>query len=417
MSIRITCLAIALLVIGFSMGSTRLHAQDSPALTSGEDAYQAQRKFANTLLEQDKYLEALPVFESLAKQNSNDPDVIFGWGLSLMNHSATLTDTEAARQERVRARELLIRSKELGKKSGLLDNLLDMLPLDGAVTFSSVGDVDAAMKAGEAAFAKNDYEEAIKNYTHAAQLDPKNYHALLFIGDSYFAERKFPEAVQWYDRAISLDPNIETGYRYEADLYIKSGEMEKARQRSIQAVVADPYTQATWRALNYWANSNKVALSQRKISVPGSTERKDEMHINITLDPKDSDGTSGAWAAYQLSRAAWMGDEFKKHFPNEKQYRHSLLEEADALRLAAAVLTGKDNMKKHGKDYQKNPDVSLLLRLCEAKMIEPYVLLSAPDRDIALNDYAPYRSQHRDQLEAYLSQFVVPPTPPQTGKN
>ena len=45
-------------------------------------------------------------------------------------------------------------------------------------------------------------------------------------------------------------------------------------------------------------------------------------------------------------------------------------------------------------------------------MIEPYVLLSASDRDIALNDYVPYREQHRDQLEAYLSQFVVPPAPP-----
>ena len=416
MSIRLARLAMAFLLFGFSLGQSLLHAQDSPSPPSAEDAYQAQRKFANTLLDQQKYLEALPVFESLAKQNPNDPDVIFGWGLSLLNHSAT-ADTEAARQERVRARELLIRSKQLGKKSGLLENFLEMLPPDGAVTFSSTGDVDAAMKAGEAAFARNDYEEAIKNYTHAAQLDPKNYHALLFIGDSYFAEKKFPEAVQWYDRAIALDPDMETGYRYEADLYIKSGEMEKARQRSIQAVVANPYTQATWRALNYWANSNKVALSQRKISVPGSTERKDEMHINITLDPKDSDGTSGAWAAYQISRAAWMGDEFKKHFPNEKQYRHSLLEEADALRLAAAVLTEKDNMKKHGKEYQKNPDVSLLLRLYDAKMIEPYVLLGAADRDIALNDYAPYRAQHRDLLEAYLSQFVVPPTPTETGKN
>jgi hypothetical protein len=54
----------------------------------------------------------------------------------------------------------------------------------------------------------------------------------------------------------------------------------------------------------------------------------------------------------------------------------------------------------------------LLLKLYEAKMIEPYVLLSAPDRDIALNDYVPYREQHRDLLETYLSQFVVPPTPP-----
>jgi len=44
-------------------------------------------------------------------------------------------------------------------------------------------------------------------------------------------------------------------------------------------------------------------------------------------------------------------------------------------------------------------------------MLEPYVLISAPDRDIASNEYVPYREQHRDQLEAYLSQFIVPPAP------
>lgn len=414
MSTRLSRLAIAFLVGGFFMGLSTVHAQDSPAPPTAADAYQAQRKFANTLLDQQKYLEALPVFESLAKQNPNDADVIFGWGLSLLNHSATLADTEAARQERVRARELLIRSKELGKKSGLLENLLDMLPPDGGITFSSAGDVDAAMKAGEAAFAKNDYEEAIKNYTYAAKLDPKNYHALLFIGDSYFAEKKFPEAVQWYDRAIALDPNIETGYRYEADLYIKSGEMEKARQRSIQAVVANPYTQATWRALNYWANSNKVELKKVRINTPAAETKNGRTNITLNMNSKDGILGGMAWIIYGGVRTQWQKEEFKKHFPDAKEYRHSLAEESAALSTAAA---GVSSDAKKNKKQPTDPDVVLLMTLYDAKMIEPYVLLSAPDRDIALNDYAPYRAQHRDQLEAYLSQFVVPPTPPQIGKN
>ncbi len=403
--------AFLFFVMSVSIRATPLLAQEnSTPLPAAEDPYQAQRKFAIALENGKKYLEALPVFESLARQNPNDPEVIFGWGACLLEHSATVTDTAAARQERVRARELLIRSRELGKKSDLLDNLLEMLPADGAITFSVAGEVDAAMKAGEAAFAKNDYEEAIKNYTRAAELDPKNYHAILFIGDSYFAEKQFPKAVEWYDRAIALDPNIEAGYRYEADLYIKSGEMEKARKRSIQAVVANPYTQATWRALNYWATSNKAALGQPKINVPGSTERKDETHINITVNPEGSTGINAAWLGYSLSRATWMEDKFKENFPNEPNYRHSLKEESESLRSAASFLAEKHNQEKYHKDYEKDPNVTLLLKLYEAKMIEPYVLISAPDRDIALNDYVPYRERHRDQLEAYLSQFVVPPT-------
>jgi tetratricopeptide (TPR) repeat protein len=402
-------LAILLFANALSAGAPITLAQDaatpSPAT---EDVYQAQRKFAIALLNDKKYLEALPIFESLAKQNPNDPEVIFGWGTSLLNHSATVTDAAAGRQERVHARELLIRSKELGKKGDLLDNLLEMLPADGSITFSSAADVDAAMKAGEAAFAKNDYEEAIKNYSRASQLDPKNYQAALFVGDSYFAEKEFPKAVEWYDRAIALDPNIETGYRYEADLYIKSGEMEKARARSIQAVVANPYSQVTWRALNYWASSNKVALNKIHINTPAADTKNGQ--TNITLNMNSPGGIMGsmAWIIYGGVRTQWQKEEFKKHFPDAKEYRHSLPEEAAALNTAAL---GISNDSKKSKKPPSDPDLALLLRLFEAKMFEPYVLLSAPDRDIALNDYVPYREKHRDQLETYLSQFIVPPTP------
>ena len=406
-------LALSLTTINFSAAAQDASPAPAPSTTSAtaDDAYQAQRKFAMALLKQQKHIEALPAFESLAKQNPNDADVLFGWGACLINHSATVSDPNAAKAERIHARRLLIRSKELGNKSALLANLLDLVPEDGSVGFSSASETDAAMRGGESAFAKNDYDEAIKHYSHALELDPKNYHAALFVGDSYFAQKDFPNAVVWYDRAIALDPNIETAYRYEADLYVKSGEMEKARTRSIQAVVANPYSQITWRALNYWAASNHLQITQPKIKIPGGVERKDDQHINITLSPKESaGGIDAAWTAYGISRAYWMGDNFKENFPKDPQYRHSLLEESDSLKMAADVLSGKDR-KKHAKDYEKDPDVTLLLKLYDAKMLEPYVLISAPDRDIASNDYVPYREQHRDQLEAYLSQFIVPPAP------
>src|SRR5215475_3381494 len=70
----------------------------APAPDAPEDAYHAQRKFAIALLNQQKQLEALPVFESLAKQNPNDPEVLFGWGACLVTHSATVADPEAGRQ-------------------------------------------------------------------------------------------------------------------------------------------------------------------------------------------------------------------------------------------------------------------------------------------------------------------------------
>jgi tetratricopeptide (TPR) repeat protein len=186
-------------------------------------------------------LEALPIFQQLAKQNPNDADVIFGWGACLIDHSATLGNEAAANQERMQARELLVRAKELGNKSPLLLNLLEMLPEDRSIRHDKNAEVDQGIHDGEAAFAKNDYNAAIAGYSRAFALDPKNYSAALFIGDSYFAKKDFVNATIWYEHAIQIDPTIETAYRYQADMLIKNGDMAKARTRSIQAVVASPY--------------------------------------------------------------------------------------------------------------------------------------------------------------------------------
>ena len=84
----------------------------------------------------------------------------------------------------------------------------------------------------------------------------------------------------------------------------------------------------------------------------------------------------------------------------------SLAEEVEALSTAASLAP-----KASAKDSKPaDPDLSLLQTLVQANMLEPYVLLSAPDQGIA-NDYPGYRETHRTQLEDYLSRFVTPPAP------
>jgi hypothetical protein len=103
----------------------------------------------------------------------------------------------------------------------------------------------------------------------------------------------------------------------------------------------------------------------------------------------------------------------KKHFPQEKEYRHSLDEETDALTTAAKVcleLAESDAKKGKSSSRPDDPDLLLLLRLHQAKMIQPYVLLSAADAGIT-QDYDGYRTMNRTTLEKYLSEFVVPPVP------
>lgn len=379
---------------------------------NSDQSYRAERQKAMELFNQDKYLEALPLFEALVKKNPLDAEAHLGLASCLLSHSATLADDDAAIKERLRARAMLVKAKELGNSSALLQNLLQLVPEDGRPAFSNTP-ADQAMRMGEAAFARNDYAEAIKNYTKALELDPTNYHAALFVGDSYFGAKDWAKAGEWYGKTIGINPNVETAYRYYADMLTKNGDMEKARKLAIQAVIAEPYNPIAWRGLGQWAKSNRLTLNRVYLNAPqNSVSQTDDKHINVTVDMKEPTDIGAVWLAYSLSRAKWRTD-FKKHFPEEKEYRHSLAEEAEALILAANVcqeLVESDAGKNQKASFLKDPDLLLLLKLNQAKMIEPYVLLNAADEGIA-RDYPAYREKNRSNLETFLSDFVVPPAP------
>src|SRR5690242_20234306 len=154
----------------------------SAQTTSGDN----NRKKAFELFQQDKHLEALPLFEELALKSPDDRDVLLGLGVCLVAEAATLDDQDAATKERLRARQLLLKAKKLGQKSALLENILQTIPEDGVVKYENTP-ADQAMRAAEAAFSRRDFDEAIKNYNKVLEYEPKNYGAVLFIGDTYFA--------------------------------------------------------------------------------------------------------------------------------------------------------------------------------------------------------------------------------------
>jgi hypothetical protein len=104
---------------------------------------------------------------------------------------------------------------------------------------------------------------------------------------------------------------------------------------------------------------------------------------------------------YSLARASYRGDRFKKEFPGEKEYRHTLKEEDAALIAVAEIM-------KEGKIKRENLDESLrnLVELHDAGMLECWILISGSDDGIA-QDYDGYRKQHRQLLRDYLDRFVV----------
>jgi tetratricopeptide (TPR) repeat protein len=336
--------------------------------------------------------------------NPNDREILVDLAASLVDH-AMLIDRAAAGAERLRARDLLEQARKLGDASPLALNLLEMLdhlPEDGDFKFSADADVEQSMRAGEAAFSQRDFDEAIRNYGKALQRQPNNYFAALFTGNAYDRKSDFVKAAEWYERAIGFDRDIETAYRYYADMLARKGEMAKARAMLIQAVVAEPYNRIVWRELHAWAALNHTQINFVYAGIPPAAKRGKTPGSERT-------GLSAAWDAYHAVREKWQnGGEFNRRFPEEKQYRHSLPEESEALLAATRVLERLVADKSAAELVEGNTGLVLLLHLRRADLVEPYVLFSLGDAGIS-RDYIPWRALHRGRLEEYLDTFVVPP--------
>src|SRR5437016_10107016 len=351
---------------------------------------QGKRQKAVALFNQGKRLEALPLLEELAPKNQNDAEMLVDLAASLIDHAATLTDQEAATQERLRAKGLVERVWGMGNPSPLAENLrqlLSELPANGVIKFSDNPAVEQIMLAGEAAFSKRDFDEALKQYAKALELEPTNYPAALFTANTYDRQNNFAKAAEWYERAMKLDPNIETAYRYYADLLAKQGNMAKYHAMHIQAAVAEPYNKIVWREIRAWATINHFEFNPVYAGIPRPKDDKQSPDINF------------AWRTYFSVKEDWRnGDRFQKQFPQEPGYRHSLPEESEALTATAKVLEKFKQDKKTAELVAGNPVAGLLLKLHEAGVIEPYVLFSLGDDGIA-RDYKAYRAKNRAKLE------------------
>lgn len=373
------------------------------AQSNADAPYQAKRQKAAELFNAGKRLEALPLLEELVKTNPKDDEILVALAASLVDHAATLSDQEAAGKERLRARDLLDKAWNLGNTSALalnLSELLKQLPQSGAIKFSDNPEVEQIMRAGEAAFSRRDFDEAIKQYTKALELEPTNYTAALFIGNTYDKQNDFVKGAEWYRRAIQLDPNIETAYRYYADMLARQHDMQQARTMLIHAAVAEPYNRIVWRELHAWATLNNTHINEIYVGMPAPQ--------SLPAADKQQAWIADVWQAYRTVRTTWQnGEEFWKHFPQEKQYRHSMPEESEALTAAAKRLEKLSADKKFSGSIAADHSLALLLELHQAGLVDPYVLFSLGDAGIA-RDYAAYRAKHRDKLEEYMDKFVVP---------
>ena len=272
---------------------------------------------------------------------------------------------------------------------------------------SNKKDVEEAMREGEAAFAKGEFPKALESYQRALLLDPKLYEAALLIGDIYFKSAEQLKACEWFARAIEINPDRETAYRYWGDSLMKQGRVTEAGDKFVEAYIAEPYSREARGGFIQWAEQVHVNLGHPRVDLPASVDKKGEKETTITLDPNmmksdDKSGSAAAWLTYTLVRANWAASEFLKQYPNEKTYRHSVKEEAAAMRAALKSLDKQKGVKAEKID----PSLQVIRKLDKEGLLEPFILLAMPDKDIA-QDFKTYRSTNIENLRRYVKQYVL----------
>jgi tetratricopeptide (TPR) repeat protein len=378
-----------------------LKAQESDA------ELQSLKRKASELIEQQKFTEATPILEKILLMDEQDAESQFYYGFALLGQANNTKDKAARKQIRARARTAFVKAKELGKQEPIVDAFISSLPPDGSeASFSQNEQADQAMRDAEAVFSQGKMDEALALYQKALKLDPKIYEAALFSGDAYLKKNDFANAEIWYQKAIAIDPNRETAYRYSATPLMRQKKYDQARDRYIEAFISEPYSRFANIGLSQWAQITQTSIGHPKIEMPTDVtfNEKGDAQINLDINSllrSGKDDGSTSWVVYGATRSVWRKEKFAKTFPAEKTYRHSLMEEAEAIR---SVLTLADSKKKETKTL--NPSLAALKKLNDAGLLEAYILLAIPDDGIA-EDYPNYLKQNRDKLRRYVVEYVL----------
>jgi tetratricopeptide (TPR) repeat protein len=350
--------------------------------------------------------KALPLLEQLVKAEPNDPEFRVKLGFALIARTAVVAGVAEKKALNIRARESFIRARDLGSKEPVLDALIASVPTDGSNggSFSKQLEAEKFMRDAETFFAQGKLPEALGLYQKALALDPQLYEAALFSGDVYVAQEDFTQAEVWYLKAIAIDPRRETAYRYSATPLMKQKKYDLARDRYVEAYITEPYSKFAIAGISLWGQTLQISLSHPNIDIPVDVTYGDKGDVKINLKSSALTGAkddgSYAWLLYGTTRTTWHKEAFAKTYPAEKKYRHSLAEEADAIRSVLAVI------RKDTKVQNPNTSLTMLKQLDEDGLLEAFILLARPDEGIA-QDHAAYLDQNREKLRRYVLKYVI----------
>src|SRR4030095_13180761 len=261
----VACIAVILFCLPGSFNCLTACAQ------TGATIAELKQK-ASELMDQTRYTEALPLLERVVIAEPDNAKMHFYLGTALLGEAINTKGPVERKALRVRARNALIRSRELHVDAPVVEAMIETLPADGAdgPAFSQNIQATSLMIQAEGLVSQGKMDGALKNYQMALELDPQLYHAALFSGDVYMQKEDFANAELCYKKAIAINPGKETAYRYSATPLMKQGKTQEARDRYIEAFITEPYNRFTVAGLMQWAKATQTSLAHPTIDIPPS---------------------------------------------------------------------------------------------------------------------------------------------------
>jgi len=179
---------------------------------------------------------------------------------------------------------------------------------------------------------------------------------------------------------------------------------DQARDLYVESYIRQPYSSLAISGLSQWSKETKTNIEHPKIDFPTSVTFDEKGDAKINLDSSlllgGKDDGSFAWISYGVTRTTWHKEKFAKTFPAEKAYRHSLPEEAEAIRSVLTLATAGKKVKR------LSPTLAMLKKLNDEGLLEAYILLARPDQGIAA-DHPAYLKQDPDKLRKYVVEYVL----------
>ena len=392
--------------------------------------FDAKHARADDLFAHGKSVDALPLYQDLARQ---DPAVgVFAERIAagLFAQSDAATDATQKLNLRVSATRELKRAWALGDHSEyvrvhliaedhtLVGSVLSGVPLTPGYTYHGKADAQPIFQQAESTFSRGDFATAANLFAQAATADPSWYDAALFAGDSFFRLNDAASAGPWFAKAIAIDPDRETAYRYWGDALFHAGDRAGARDKFIQAVVAEPYGVAAINELRQWASRTGNVIATPAVRIPEFTTDHGELRVDGNLQASRADGRF-AWIAYQKYRVAHgaltlqqpvvAGASDKDGVLTPSGYRHTIAEEHAALR---AMLAEVEAGLQTGEltEAALDPNIRNIRNLEKSNFLGAWIALNFADAGIR-SDYAQFRSHHRKHLAEYVVSVCIRPAP------